>query len=316
LDDQIVKAPVVGVVFSRDRAMQLDGTLRSFFLHCRDADKVTFTVLYKATNAIHREQYSRLQSEYSRYGVKFVPESNFKSDLMDLVDPAMNGNTVSTLYSHCLRLLRPIRFVIGGLRKRPRENHVLFLVDDNLFVRDFDVGVALGALSVHQDCAGFTLRLGVNTTFCYPQRRSQTIPGFLRVAQDVLKFRWVSAEGDFAYPLEVSSSIYRAHDVLPWLSYIKFSNPNSLESALAGKARFFRKRQPGLLCYSNSVTFCNPANKVQTLVDNRAGAKTEYSAEQLSALFERGYRINIENYTGYVPSACHDEVDLAMTLDD
>lgn len=33
-------SPVLGIVFSRNRAMQLDATLRSFFLHCADADEI------------------------------------------------------------------------------------------------------------------------------------------------------------------------------------------------------------------------------------------------------------------------------------
>jgi hypothetical protein len=64
------------------------------------------------------------------------------------------------------------------------------------------------------------------------------------------------------------------------------------------------------LCYENSVTFCNPINKVQTVATNRAGSVVEYSSDHLAQLFESGYRIKVEAYTGFVPNACHQEVAL------
>jgi len=45
------------LVFSRDRAMQLDATLRSFFLHCEDPERADVMVLYRATTPTHAEQY-------------------------------------------------------------------------------------------------------------------------------------------------------------------------------------------------------------------------------------------------------------------
>jgi hypothetical protein len=47
---QLSDPPLLGIVFSRDRAMQLDATLRSFHLHCRDAEASTLHIIYKTTN--------------------------------------------------------------------------------------------------------------------------------------------------------------------------------------------------------------------------------------------------------------------------
>ncbi|HEY0733431.1 MAG TPA: beta-1,6-N-acetylglucosaminyltransferase, partial [Herpetosiphonaceae bacterium] len=56
--------------------------------------------------------------------------------------------------------------------------------------------------------------------------------------------------------------------------------------------------------------FCNPINKVQTIYDNRAGDAPQYAADHLANLFEQGYRVRVTAYAGFVPSACHQEVDL------
>ncbi len=68
--------------------------------------------------------------------------------------------------------------------------------------------------------------------------------------------------------------------------------------------------QPALLCYEQSVTFCNPVNKVQTVYANRAGTASEYAADHLAELFDQGYRVQVAAYAGFVPSACHQEVEL------
>jgi hypothetical protein len=64
------------------------------------------------------------------------------------------------------------------------------------------------------------------------------------------------------------------------------------------------------MCFEQSVTFCNPVNIVQTLYPNRVGEHIYYSVEELLERFERGERIDIQAYNGFVPNACHQEVSL------
>ena len=125
-------------------------------------------------------------------------------------------------------------------------------------------------------------------------------------------FRATDGIGDFAYPLELSSSVYRVSELLPQILSLSFNNPNTLESNMAQQARALRDRFPYLLCYERSVTFCNPLNMVQTVYPNRVRQGSEYSTERLAQLFEEGYRVNVESYKGFVSNACHQEVDLAL----
>ncbi|GIM47102.1 hypothetical protein DNHGIG_26510 [Collibacillus ludicampi] len=266
---------VVGVIFSKDRAMQLDATIRSLMLHCRDHQQLVLKVLYTTSNPYMENQYHELIRTYDT--VEFIKEHEFKSELLSSVAD---------------------------------YPYVLFLVDDNLFVRDFSVMDLIHSLETHHDVLGFSLRLGNNTDYCYPLARKQKLPAFLAVDHGFLKYNWTQAEYDFAYPLEVSSSLYRVDDILPLLIQTEFSNPNTLESGLAAYANRFVSQKNFIMCNQQSITFCNPLNVVQNVFHNRAGNRSHYSVHELRKMFDQGFRIDVERYSGFVPNACHQEIDL------
>ncbi len=267
-----------GVVFSKDRAMQLDATLRSYFARCTDAAVVTLQVLYVASDATHRAHYQQLAHDYPQ--VRFIPERDFRADVFTLIKTS---------------------------------SAVLFIVDDNLFVQPFSITEAAAALAAHKDALGFSLRLGHNTTYCYPFDRAQRIPPFTSAGHGIVKFAWPAAELDFAYPLEVSSSLYRTGDLEPLLKTLDFKNPNTLEQILSEQASRFRESLPSLLCFERSVAFCNPVNKVQSVANNRAGTLDHYSAEAFARRFTQGERIDISAFAGYIPEACHEEAPIVFT---
>ena len=41
--------------------MQLDGTLRSFYMHCKDTQLTNLTVIYKTSSALHDKLYDTLK---------------------------------------------------------------------------------------------------------------------------------------------------------------------------------------------------------------------------------------------------------------
>ncbi|MCK4292791.1 MAG: glycosyltransferase family 2 protein [Planctomycetes bacterium] len=262
-------------VFSKDRAMQLQAAIESFFLHCRDHSQIELCVLYKASNQFCRRQYEKLKEKFR--DVSFIEEVDFKEQVLA---------------------------VVGGFE------YVLFLVDDNLFVRDFYLADIVKSLRGNDDAVGFSLRVGSNTTYCYAHDAGQQVPAFRQVDDGILKYDWTLAEHDFGYPLEVSSSIYRAADILEMLRKVEFSNPNTLEWAMAANSHLYQRAGNCLLCFESSVTFCAPVNVVQTVWDNRVGGNHNYSVDKLAQIFEEGGRIDVERYSGFVPNSCHQEVEL------
>jgi len=273
------------LIFSRNRAMQLDATLRSFMLHCRDFNEYDIHILYTTSSEQHNYQYDQLSNEYSKYqNIKFIQERNFKSDVLALTAP---------------------------------YEKLLFLVDDNIFVRDFRMSELENLLDEHQNAIGISLRLGRNTDYCYSMRASQRFPKFIQIENGYLSFDWTNEEYDFGYPLELSSSMYRVADIFRLMTVIDFHNPNTLEEYLWQNISDYRDSLKELICYDRSLTFCIPVNIVQmTNPNNRALEQFNYSADDLADLFTQGKRIDIEKYIEFTPNACHQEVDLFFTGDE
>jgi glycosyltransferase involved in cell wall biosynthesis/ADP-heptose:LPS heptosyltransferase len=275
-----LKKNIICLIFSKNRAMQLQATIESFRLHCKDCDNVTLTVLYKASDGRDKLQYNRLKETYC--DITFIEENNFRQQ------------TISILQG---------------------SEYILFMVDDNIFTSDFYIIDAVTALKKNTDTIGFSLRLGKNTNYCYPKNSMQSLPTFESMHNGILKFNWTSAQYDFGYPLELSSSLYRTSEFLPLLEQIKFNNPNTLEGVMAENTPLFDNTNAYLLCFDNSVTFCNPVNMVQTIYTNRAGADLELSSSKLADKFEQGLKIDIEKYSGFTPNACHQETELYFVND-
>jgi len=316
------------LIFSRDRAMQLDVVLRSFFMHCQDYEQTNIFVLYQATAELHVHQYELLKDAYPK--VNFVEQDDFRRDVLGLINPYPRRSYSEALFSVIGQLISftilleqlPLRIwqsALVRLRTRflgsliptpPSESQILFLVDDNIFVRDFSLSDISGLIQEHHDAIGFSLRLGSNTTYCYALDKPQSLPTFEEIKPGFLKFDWVTAEFDFSYPLEISSSVYRSKDIFSLIAARPFDNPNSLEYQMAVSAELFSEDRPFLLCPEKSLTFCNPLNLVQTSTPNRSGVVGEYTSERLAEMFEKGYRIQVEKFNGFTPRSCHQEEPL------
>lgn len=92
--------PTVGLIFSKDRAVQLRAAIESLFMWGSDADRLALHVLYTTSDERHRRQYERLKAVFPQ--VTFVEQADFKGQVLSILD---------------------------GRR------HALFLVDDSIFVR-------------------------------------------------------------------------------------------------------------------------------------------------------------------------------------
>lgn len=273
----IESKPLAVVIFSKDRPLQLDSTLASLLLRCKDPERMQVNVLYTTSSAYQEGLYQQLRLQYP--GVIFGRERQFRQDVLALV---------------------------------ARTQFVAFVLDDALFVRGFSVQTVIEELQSDDLAIGFSLLLGTNTTYCYPVDARQELPEFTTVRPGVLAHRWPGASYDFGYPFDLSSSVYRSADIEPLLHRIPFTNPNLMEGRLAERAAASGPRQPVLLCFERSVAFCIPANLVQTVAKNRAGARADETPGALAAAFERGCRIDVASYEDFPNTACHQDVPLRL----
>ncbi len=320
------------IVFSKDRALQLDATLRSFFSHCKDVrEGVSVHVIYKNSNELHAHQYQELSRLHPR--VQFVQQKDFRWDLIQILAPSqisLRGRFFHKLLaaigsigsSKNSRIEMVTRRLLGGpkthalklllAKNKKNKEFVLFLVDDNIFVRNFLLADVVDHLVKNPKAIGFSLRLGKNTNYCYAMHRQQALPEFEPLSQNILAYDWTTAELDFAYPLEVSSSVYLANMLTPLLMSIQFKNPNELEAKISSSSFIFKKQYPKLLCFDQSVTFCNPVNVVQNVYNNRAGEHIGLSAGYLAELFAQGKQVSLDRLNNFIPNACHQEIELSF----
>lgn len=71
----------ITLLFSKERALQLEATLHSFFLHCKDADQAQIRVLFTTSTTIHEKQYEQLKNNFAQSEfLQFIHEQNFYSD--------------------------------------------------------------------------------------------------------------------------------------------------------------------------------------------------------------------------------------------
>lgn len=285
ISDAAASVKSVGtIIFSKDRAMQLEACLSSLLNTCSDSWALDISVIYKATDDHMESQYNLLRLKYAT--IEFVKETSFYNDLVHSLKPFQ---------------------------------HILFIVDDCVFRKAWSVVNIIQLLAEHTDALGFSLRLGLNTTFCFSLEREQDIPEYEEICisngSRILSIDWTSADADWGYPLEVSSSFFRSDDILRFINNVQgILNPNTLESYLSKNAYVFADTRPRLLCYSESAAFCIPFNLVQDRYFNRSVLNPTRSAVVLAWLFENGYRFDTSNLIRFVPNACHEDYDLPLKM--
>ena len=267
----------VAVVFSKDRPLQLDLTLRSLYSRCKDIDDLAVVVLYTTSDERYLDAYRTLISEHP--DVIFIKESGFKKYLVTILSD---------------------------------KTHVLFVVDDCIFIRDFSFSTAVDMLETSEKLIGVSLRVSPDTNWCYPINRSQQFPTVSytwKPSTDLISYDWTKAEFDFEYPLEVSSSIYKMNTIRLIIDQTNYTHPNSLESIMAHQSRYYATSHPMLGCFKHSVAFCAPMNKVQSTHNNRSSGVSQFSPEKLLTIFEKGVRIDSEKFIGMKVNSPHMEID-------
>lgn len=182
----------VGVVFSKNRACQLDALLRSLRQRVPACRQVH--VLWRAGSDQHRQSYQKIQDLHP--GCHWVEQNEFSSDLRNILS--------------CLR-----------------QDAVMFCTDDGIF---FEPAPALLKPDWGQT-AGISLRLGRNSSYCHPANETYPAPGFQKIG-NLLAWRWQKAKGDFRVTYSLDAHIYPRKRLMEIMARFHFQNPNQLEDRL------------------------------------------------------------------------------------
>jgi len=213
------------IIFSKDRAAQLDltlSTLKKYFMGWKDQQ---YTIIYKYSNDFFRIGYERCKALHPEF--KWIFETNFRQD------------TIAAYNSH------------GG---RPLTT---FIVDDDVFINHFTLdSPEVRAFLVNPDIYCVSPRLAPYVNFCFTENRSQPQPQF----NADRSWNWKGLSGDWGYPPSIASfQIFRTAS-LAYLNNMNFRGPNSLEGGMCGNM----PSENLMICFENQKCICSTNNKVQT----------------------------------------------------
>lgn len=249
---------IISVIFSKDRAMQLDGFLVSYFANVAHYGKVI--VLYHTSSAEHEQSYTDLRKIYQDQPVEFVKETNFREQL------------------------------INSLKNTP-EDLVMFYVDDMLFsqkvdyhwFKDIDPLEDIVCLSRGKDLVYSTVLV-----------KELKVPQIKPLKENLYRFKWneIDEFSDWTYPLGVSGYMFSKPEIVAMMEVTPFKAPNSLEHNLQRFVSYFMNR--GGITLENVATPCVHTNLTQT--EGYNNVLGHYSLEELLVLWNDNKRIDYQEF--------------------
>jgi hypothetical protein len=268
---------VFGIVFSKDRALQLNGLLGSYVELVTEL--VPLIVIYHASTDEHEAAYSEVFRNYSKF-VKSKPQKTRK-EFKELL--------IATL-------------------SETNAKNVFFLVDDNMFIESIDIKYFA---SLTSRCCVPSLRMGKNLTRSYTLQREQPLPQFYDIHafddEQMHAWLWNSGVLDWNYPLSVDGHFFARIEILEFINSLNFDSPNRFEEELQKFHVAFSWRLG--ICYSKSKLINIPYNKVQTDIDNIHGTIHQ---DDMLIMWNQGYRIDTKYYYGTINESAHKELPLQL----
>lgn len=257
------------IIFSKDRACQLDLFLRSYKTFYKNWDQTNTIVIYTSSDPFFEQGYAVCTEEHP--DVIWVEEKteSFKMSVMRSLNPS--------------------------------REYTSFFVDDNVFVQPFSTEDApFVRFSEDPNILCLSLRMHPGITYCYTEQREVERPQFI---EDYV-WNWHSnpRQGDWSYPMSTDGNIFRTAVLVPLVNNIMYSNPNTMEGAFAGRPIPI----PYMNCYSEPRLVNIPANKVQTVNGN---ISMGLNSAELNQDYLSGKRIDLEPFKGLKTASPHTERD-------
>jgi hypothetical protein len=253
-----------GLVFSKDRPMQLHALLTSYFQ--RAFNPAPLTVLFKCTDNGFRDCYEELMQEMEGFPVRFVEENHFYQQVVKWVELI-------------------------------KADRIFFMTDDAIILDDFDFNDML--LFNPLDTV-FSLTKGMDLTYCFNHNCQQDLPDFKKISNSnngrplLLQWEWedLKRSPDWSYPLSLDATFFFREEMKAMLDYTRFHNPNSMEAGLQVFVNAFLPRKGA--CYTKAKYVNVPCNLVQSDFRNRTTGA--FTVEELKQWWLSGKRIDIQKF--------------------
>ncbi|NLA80986.1 MAG: hypothetical protein GX853_09665 [Chloroflexi bacterium] len=269
-----------GIIFSKDRAMQLHALLRSYVRQVV-APCPPLTLLYRASTPAHAAAYEEAIALVRGEHTELELEAREETEL------GFRGTLLSVL-------------------ERGEAARGFCLVDDDLFIRPLDFAV-FASHDLHTTVP--SLRLGRHITHAYVDNRDYPVPALTPADGGLLHWQWAAGEGTWNYPMSVDGNLFDRDELLAMARFLAFRGPYSFD---AGMARVFGplfSLRAGV-CFEQARLVNIPWNCVQHEVANRYGSLTE---KELLCRWQAGECLDISGLDGLIVTAPHVEVEALFT---
>lgn len=279
---------ISGIVFSKDRACQLDLFLRS--VEKNAGELLEITVLYDSSNSDFEKGYQKLKDEHD---VRLIKQSRFYHDIKNILEDS--------------------------------KEYVCFFTDDDIVYRTVPESISLLDQIFEMSVSCFSLRLGYNTTIRESEgkRFQDALPTqTIELSQNLIGWNRTSLPtgGYWSYPLSVDGHIFRKSDIVSFVDEIICwadngccknikENPNSFEATLQ---RFYFELPPLMTCFNESVLVNSPNNRVQDDFENYSGNEFAFSQEDLNNKYLEGHIIDFDKIDFSNIKCPHQELELSI----
>jgi len=260
------------IIFSKDRACQLDLLLRSITFRFSYLPS-RISILYTWSDEKFQKGYEKLQEKGHISRIEWIRERDFATDLSRLVGQ-MN-----------------------------REDYVLFLVDDNVFYKPCDISTLLPVFSPKH----LFISLRCSRSFVrFKPPVFKTQHPYLEWKWNYAK----KDRTKWNYPFSVDGHIFHVAHMQKVLKAIQFKAPNSLEGRMHRyRHAWWVKRIKYAIAPLEACVINNPLNKVQT--EGQTWHK-DISVAELNTQYLKNYQISLDAFDSIAPDDVHYAVDISF----
>jgi hypothetical protein len=266
-----------GIIFSKDRPMQLHLLLESILLNFNVED-YTLNILYKASNDEYNRGYNMIRDLYPQF--KYKKEESFKNDVLSLFNDS---------------------------------KYTTFFTDDDIIYKSFKLNNdELHNIFMLTEANCFSLRLGLNTVNCYTMQRLNKLNNYnthnfyfdIDLVEPVISWKVSDGTNDYAYPMSLDGHIFKTEYIKSLCELLEYSNPNLFEAFLSN----FTKPDMIISSYKHSKLVNTPINRVQETFQNLSGMKYSNSVEDLNEMYLDGVSFNFSKMDFTEINGCHQEI--------
>ena len=286
------------IIFSKDRAMQLDLLLRSIRKYVKLPYKIM--VLMKSSSEEFKLGYKILYRE--------INEASPIGNVINLSQP----NVRNLLKDEYLVFVDEKKFkedLLNYINNYVKNPYIMFLTDDDVFINYMIKDEAFDMFALQHSVCCLSNRLHPKINWWYGQQKEVSIP----LLDEGNVWDYTKADKLWSSWYSLDGNLFKTYDIVRLLNVLNFKSPNTLESAMKNSKGIHDHHlnvKPLMVCRNKACLIGLPLNQVQTDWKLKSGDK--YNAKYLNDEWLSGKQISMGNLKGLDVNSYHYEEDIEL----